>query len=124
MNNYGGEDVILIDSIGILLTLYYYAHVAYIGGGFKQNIHNCLEAAVYGIPVIMGPKIENSQEAIKLAKCGGGIVVNNKKELYRSLRKLFADEKLKNEKGRICAGYINNNLGATDKIIKEIGKYI
>ena len=100
MNDYNGEDVILIDSIGILLTLYYYADLAYIGGGFKQNIHNCLEAAVYGIPVIMGPKIENSQEAIRLTKTGGGIVVHNKKELYRWMRTLTGNDELRKEKGR------------------------
>lgn len=124
MNSYNGEDVILIDSIGILLTLYYYADLAYIGGGFKQNIHNCLEAAVYGIPVIMGPKIQNSQEAIKLSKTGGGIVVRNKKELYRAMRSLMANDAARKEKGEICAEYIKKNLGATDKILKEIGKFI
>ena len=124
LNNYDGEEVIIIDSIGILLTLYFYADIAYIGGGFKQNIHNCLEAAVYGIPVIMGPKIENSQEAINLTKTGGGIVVNNKKELYRLLRNLCRDEKLRKEKGQISFDYIQKNLGSTEKILQEIGRYI
>lgn len=124
MNNYKGEDVILIDSIGILLTLYYYADLAYIGGGFKQNIHNCLEAAVYGIPVIMGPKIENSQEAIKLTKAGGGVVVHNKKELYRVMRTLVSSNEKRKAQGKISADYIQKNLGATDKILKEIRKYI
>jgi len=123
MNNYNGEDVILIDSIGILLTLYYYADLAYIGGGFKQNIHNCLEAAVYGIPVIMGPKIENSQEAIRLTKTGGGIVVHNKKELYRHMRTLIGNDEIRRAKGKISADYIQKNLGATDKILKKLGIY-
>jgi 3-deoxy-D-manno-octulosonic-acid transferase len=62
LNNYSNERIIIVDSIGILLTLYTYANVAYVGGSFKQNIHNVLEAAVYGTPVLFGPKIENSQE--------------------------------------------------------------
>ena len=57
--------------------------MAYVGGSFKQNIHNVLEAAVYGIPVLFGPKIENSQEAKRIAELGGGIIINNKRQAYR-----------------------------------------
>ena len=78
LNNYNGENVIIVDSIGILLALYTYADFAFVGGSFKQNIHNVLEAAVYGVPVVFGPRIDNSQEAQKLAEIGGGIVIRNK----------------------------------------------
>ncbi len=64
-NDYSDEKIILVDSIGILLTLYFYADIAYVGGSFKQGIHNVLEPAVYGIPVVFGPKNKNSQEAQK-----------------------------------------------------------
>lgn len=124
LNNYESERVIIIDSIGILLTLYTYADVAFVGGGFKQNIHNVLEAAVYGIPVIFGPKIENSQEAIQLAKTGGGIVVRNKKEAYRQMRTLFSNDELRKHKGEISFNYVQGHLGATNKIIKEIYRVI
>src|SRR5690606_32002742 len=67
LNNYNNERIVIVDSIGILLTLYTYADISFIGGSFKQNVHNVLEAAVYGTPVLFGPKIDNSQEAIKLA---------------------------------------------------------
>ncbi len=119
LNSYNNEQIIIIDSIGILLTLYTYADVAYVGGGFKQNVHNVLEAAVYGVPVLFGPKIENSQEAQELAKRGGGIIVNNKKEVYRTLRKLFSSEELRISKGEIAHQYVQQNLGATQKILKE-----
>nr|HPN39261.1 glycosyltransferase N-terminal domain-containing protein [Melioribacteraceae bacterium] len=72
LNNYQNEQVIIIDSIGILLTLYYYADIAYVGGSFKQGIHNVLEPAVYGIPVVFGPKIQTSQEARHLVNINGG----------------------------------------------------
>ena len=120
LNNYKDEKIILVDSIGILLTLYYYANIAFVGGSFKSNIHNVLEAAVYGVPVIFGPKITNSQEAIKLAELGGGIIIKNKKEAYRSLRLLTKDESVCQAKGRISKEYVQSNLGATDKILKEM----
>jgi len=122
LNNYSGERVIIVDSIGILLTLYTYAHVAYVGGSFRQNIHNVLEAAVYGIPVMFGPKIENSQEAQKLSEIGGGILINNKKEAYKNLRSLFDNEDLRVRLGKISYNYVRSNTGATEKILQEIYK--
>ncbi len=124
LNNYKDERVIIIDSIGILLTLYTYANAAYVGGSFKQGIHNVLEAAVYGIPVMFGPKIENSQETQKLLSRGGGIRVTNKSEAYRQLRTLFSNEVYRKEKGKISYEYVHENLGATDRILKEIYKVI
>jgi 3-deoxy-D-manno-octulosonic-acid transferase len=83
-----------------------------------------LEAAVYGTPVLFGPKIENSQEAMKLAEIGGGIVINNKRQAYRNLRKLFSDESLRNHAGGISASYVQSNIGATQKILDAIYKVI
>ena len=124
LNNYSNERIIIVDSIGILLTLYTYANVAYVGGSFKQNIHNVLEAAVYGTPVLFGPKIENSQEAMKLAEIGGGFVINNKRQAYKNFRRLFSDEKLRAKAGNISATYVQSNIGATQKILEAIYKVI
>ncbi len=124
LNNYKDERVIIIDSIGILLTLYTYATVAYVGGSFKQGIHNVLEAAVYGIPVLFGPKIENSQESRQLMERGGGMMIKTKQEAYRKLRSLFLDDQLRKSKGKISFDYVHENLGATDKIIKEIYRLV
>jgi 3-deoxy-D-manno-octulosonic-acid transferase len=124
LNNYAGENVVLIDSIGILLTLYFYADAAFVGGSFKQGIHNVLEPAVYGIPVLYGPKIQNSQESRTLIEIGGGIIIRNRRDAYRTIRKLFKDEDLRVSMGQICKKYIHENLGATDKISHEIQKYI
>lgn len=120
LNEYKNERIILIDTIGILLTLYYYANVAYVGGSFKQGIHNVLEPAVYSIPILFGPKNENSQEAQELKRIGGAFEVKNKKEAYKTLRKLLTDEKYRVEKGKINYNFVLNNIGATDKIINEI----
>ena len=124
LNSYQNENVIVIDSIGILLTLYYYADAAYVGGSFRQGIHNVLEPAVYGIPVIYGPKIENSTEAKKLAEIGGAKVVPNKKQAYRILRKLFSSDSLRKEMGDTSYNYVYKNIGATEKILTEIKQYI
>jgi 3-deoxy-D-manno-octulosonic-acid transferase len=124
LNNYADERIIIIDSIGILLTLYYYADAAYVGGSFKQGIHNVLEPAVYGIPVLFGPKIENSQEAKKLVELGGGKVIKNKKEAYRILRTLFSNDEQRLKMGNISREYVNSNIGATEKIIKELEKFL
>ncbi len=124
LNNYNNERVIIIDSIGILLTLYTYADLAFVGGSFKQSIHNVLEAAVYGIPVLFGPKIDNSQETQQLLKRGGGILIKNRQEAYRQLRILFSNNELRKAKGRISHQYVQENLGATQKILKEIYKII
>ncbi|MCB0744298.1 MAG: 3-deoxy-D-manno-octulosonic acid transferase [Ignavibacteriales bacterium] len=125
MNNYKDEKLILVDSIGILLTLYYYADVAYVGGSFKQGIHNVLEPAVYGIPVIFGPKNKNSQEAQKMLKLGSGIEITNKTNAYKVFRELFSNEEKRKSLGNISNNYVKNNIGATQKIIYEfsiIGK--
>lgn len=124
LNEYKGERIIIIDSIGILLTLYYYADLAYVGGSFKQGIHNVLEPAVYGIPVIFGPKIENSQEAKKLVEIGASKVVRDKKEAYRVIRTLFSNDALRKKMGQLSADYVNENIGATDRILKELYKTI
>ncbi|HPO55175.1 MAG: glycosyltransferase N-terminal domain-containing protein [Ignavibacteriaceae bacterium] len=120
LNNYKNEQVILVDSIGILLTLYYYASCAFVGGSFKSSIHNVLEAAVYGIPVLYGPKINSSQEAKQLASLGGGVIIRSQREAYKQLRKLNAESGYREEKGRISRDYVFSNIGATDKIYSEI----
>ncbi len=120
MNNYKGERIIIIDSIGILLTLYNYADLVYVGGSFKQGVHNVLEPAVYGVPVLFGPKITNSREALTMVELGCGIRIQNKKEAYRNLRRLFSDDAERKRLGSISASYVGKNTGATGKIISRI----
>jgi len=79
-----------------------------------------LEAAVYGIPVLYGPKINSSQEAKQLASLGGGVIIRSQREAYKQLRKLNAESGYREEKGRISRDYVFSNIGATDKIYSEI----
>ncbi len=124
LNDYKNEHVIIVDSIGILLSLYAYAHVAYIGGSFKQNVHNVLEAAVYGIPVMYGPRHKNSQEAVRLAELGGGFVVNDTTSLHQTLLKLFEDEAARKKAGDIAASFVKQNVGATERFLKHLENYL
>ena len=123
-NKYNGEKIIIIDSIGILLSLYYYADVAVVGGAFRKGVHNVLEPAVYGIPVLFGVKYYNSQEAIELERRGGGKCIHDKKETYRILRKLFNEPEEKKRMGEINLKYVRENIGASDKIIAEINNLL
>ncbi|HXF99899.1 MAG TPA: glycosyltransferase N-terminal domain-containing protein [Bacteroidota bacterium] len=124
LNDYRGERVIVVDSIGILMALYKYAHVAYIGGGFKQNVHNVLEAAVYGIPVIYGPRHRNSQEAVTLAQRGGGFVVENADMLYETLGTLLSNEQLRLQAGHAAGEFVRQNVGATERFLKHLETYL
>ena len=120
LSSYSNQRVIIVDSIGVLSILYNHADAAFIGGSFKQNVHNVLEAAVYGIPVLFGPKIENSQEAKQLVDTAGGMLVRGKKEMYRRLRTVFQDENLRKRRGEKSIEYVQKNIGATEKIFSEI----
>lgn len=124
MNNYQNEQVILIDSIGILVALYKYAQVAYVGGSFRQGIHNVLEPAVFGLPVIFGPRHTNSQEAVALMKRGGAFVAQDEKDLYRLLRTLLHDSARREQAGNISRSFVEENCGATGRFMEFIQPYI
>jgi len=123
-NAYTNQRVILIDSIGILLSLYYYADFVFVGGGYKQNVHNVLEPAVYGLPILFGPKIQNSQEALSLIEEGSATVIYNKKDAYKVIKKLIVDDEHRNSLGNISAKFVRENVGATGKILEEINSFL
>ncbi|QOJ27729.1 MAG: 3-deoxy-D-manno-octulosonic acid transferase [Ignavibacteriales bacterium] len=123
-NSYAGERILLIDGIGLLLTLYSYADITFVGGSFKSNVHNVLEAAVYSVPVLYGPKIYNSQEAGRLASSGGGIIIRTKKDAYIQLSRLLNNDAARKERGRAAGEFVQSNLGATSNIISAIGEIL
>ena len=122
LNDYANERIIIVDSIGILMALYQYANVAYVGGSFRQGIHNVLEPAVYGIPVVFGPKHTNSQEAMELAQRSGGFIVNDQQECYRTLRTLLDDKKANSAAGKQALVLVEENIGATERFIQHLEK--
>ncbi len=111
--------VIYIDTIGVLADLYRYAHVAYVGGGFRQGIHNVMEAAVYGLPVIFGPVNQNASEAAALAASGGGYIIENSAAFSRLVRSFLKNNNLRKTAGLKAAAFASQNTGATDHILKD-----
>lgn len=110
----------IIDSFGKLSSLYRFADVAYIGGGFGAGIHNLNEAAVYGMPVIFGPNNVKFKEAADLVGCGGGFSVASREEFCHIIDILYgspADLKLA---GDAAGKYIRDHLGATDLIYNDL----
>jgi 3-deoxy-D-manno-octulosonic-acid transferase len=113
-------DCLIIDNFGLLSTLYRYGHAAYIGGGFGKGIHNTVEAAVYGIPVIFGPNHARFREAVDLLACRGAFSVANREELGARIDSLVSSPDLLAEYGKNTINYINRNLGATQVIFDKI----
>lgn len=111
---------IIVDSFGKLSSLYRFADIAYIGGGFGAGIHNLNEAAVYGIPVVFGPNHEKFKEASDLITCGGGFSVANSSEFGATIDTLVNSPEEIRRAGDAAGKYIRDNLGATDRIYSEI----
>lgn len=111
--------VLIIDNIGMLSSLYYYGDVAYIGGGFGVGIHNTLEAATYGIPVVFGPKYEKFQEAVDLVSLMAGFCISSEKEL-NDVFHVFQDKNRRQEFGTAAKEYVHQRAGATQIIMKYL----
>ncbi|MCT1531675.1 3-deoxy-D-manno-octulosonic acid transferase [Sphingobacterium daejeonense] len=110
---------LIIDNIGMLSSLYHYGRIAYIGGGFGAGIHNTLEAATYGMPVIFGPKYEKFQEAIDLLELGAGFSISKYPELEEVFTALQQSDKLL--KSSLAAkNYVQQRSGATQIIMKYL----
>ena len=114
--------VLIIDNIGILSSLYRYGKVAYIGGGFGKGIHNILEAAAFGLPVIFGPNHNKFQEALDLVNQGGAFAISDFNSIKIRLDTLFTDQKFLIESGLIAENFVKQNVGATDKILSHMLK--
>ncbi len=112
--------VLIIDCLGILSSIYRYATITYIGGGFGVGIHNILEAATYGKPIIFGPNYHKFKEAKDLVKLNGAHSINNYFSLYDIVNKYVGSKNMIEEKGKICKQYVENNLGATNKVVHTI----
>ncbi|UZJ40779.1 3-deoxy-D-manno-octulosonic acid transferase [Prosthecochloris sp. SCSIO W1101] len=119
-DNFSADRILIIDSIGLLAELYALAKIAYVGGGFGINVHNTLEPAVYGIPVLFGPKHHNSPEAEALVETGGGTEVHNAPSLLDTLQKLVDNPLKRTEQGAIAGSYVKNRLGASKTVAQKI----
>jgi 3-deoxy-D-manno-octulosonic-acid transferase len=114
------KDCLIIDSFGLLSSIYRYGVIAYVGGGFGAGIHNILEAAVYGVPVLFGPKYHKFREAKGLIAIGGGFSVPNEKAFQTTMDDLLSSPSLLDSTGRIAGDFVKDNTGTTDKILRQL----
>jgi 3-deoxy-D-manno-octulosonic-acid transferase len=112
-------DVIIIDSVGLLSSLYQYGDAAYIGGGFGVGIHNILEAATFGLPVVFGPNYKKFKEAVDLANLGVAFPVHNFDQARLILDSLFNNSGKLIELSKVARQYISTNTGATRMILES-----
>lgn len=116
-------DVFIIDTIGILTKIYSAGDVAYVGGGFgNPGVHNVLEPATFGLPILIGPNYSHFAEATELVRLGGCLTIDNTEQLKTQLQKLIEDTNYRNEKGQICASFVQQNKGATANILNYFDK--
>ncbi len=114
--------VLIIDTIGLLSSIYRYGSVAYIGGGFGKGIHNTLEAATYNMPVIFGPNHKKFKEAVDLLSLGGGFTIANQNDFNMVMAKLWDAHASENliQAGQAAGAYVKSMCGATPLIMREI----
>ena len=113
--------VFIIDTIGILTKIYSYADIAYVGGGFgNPGVHNILEPATFGVPVVIGPNYSHFAEATALVNMEGCISIQNQTQLNEAFDLLLHNEDERLEKGHVCSTFIQMNKGATQTIINHI----
>jgi 3-deoxy-D-manno-octulosonic-acid transferase len=116
-------NVFIIDTIGILTKIYSYADIAYVGGGFgNPGVHNILEPATFGLPIVIGPNYSHFAEATALVNMEGCISIQNQIQLNEAFDLLLQNEDERLEKGHICSTFVQMNKGATDKIINHLNQ--
>jgi len=113
-------DCLIIDCYGLLSSIYRYGEISYIGGGFGVGIHNVLEAAVYGIPVIFGPNNKKFREAQHLLANKGGFEIQASEDFRSLMNKFLTDEAYLQASGKAAGDYVKNNSGAMEKIMQSV----
>lgn len=116
--------VLIIDCIGLLTKLYSYADIAYVGGAMgRTGLHNILEPATFGVPIIIGKNYNEFPEAIRLRNLAGLFSISNPLELSDVLTKLVSDANYRKKTGMISGHFVNSNTGATNKVLDYIAKH-
>ena len=119
LNKLQAAKVLIIDNIGMLSNLYQYADIAYIGGGFGSGIHNILEAAAFGVPVIFGPNHHKFPEANEIIDQGGGFSIADANDFKKVMDLLLSDEKILKMASMTCRNFVQSRKGATEMIITK-----
>jgi 3-deoxy-D-manno-octulosonic-acid transferase len=116
----GSFDVLIIDNIGMLSSLYAYGDFAWIGGGFGKGIHNTLEAATFGMPVFFGPRHGKFQEALDMIRLGGAFGISTTKELAEIFNRLYHNHDLRRQASLTTRQYVIEHTGATQVIMEMV----
>lgn len=116
--------VLIIDQIGLLSALYRYGQIAWIGGGFGTGIHNTLEAAVYGLPVIFGPDYQKFNEAVEMVRTGCAFPVHDYTETSRTLDLLLQEPDKREAAGQLAKEFVQTHTGATEQILEKLQDYL
>lgn len=122
--NIQNSQVLIIDSIGLLTNIYNYADIAYVGGGFGTGIHNILEPATYGLPILIGPNYHKFKEANDLINRKACVSIRNNEDVTEQLSFLNKNKEKTTDMGTISATYIKENTGATQKILEYVNKVL
>ena len=112
--------VLVIDTIGMLSSVYQYGSIAYIGGGFGKGIHNILEPATFGMPVIFGTNYQKFSEPVDLIRLKGGFSIKNEMDFEEVISKFMNDRALLNETSKISKEFVIKNCGAKKMILDHI----
>ncbi|MFZ1081714.1 MAG: 3-deoxy-D-manno-octulosonic acid transferase, partial [Candidatus Kryptoniota bacterium] len=118
-----GSVFYIVDRVGILTQLYVFGDIAYVGGGFGAGVHSVLEPAVYGIPIITGPRIERSDEAMQLMQDGALFFVKDSSTAYEIMLKMVQDKSARKEAGKIAKAFVDRHLGASAIVAEQIMKF-
>lgn len=114
---------LIVDRVGILAQLYVLGDLAYVGGGFGAGVHNVLEPAVYGIPVITGPRIERSDEALQLMQTGALFFVKDSAGAYRVLSRMVENSAVRKNAGSIAKSFVDRHLGASAAVAIKVREF-
>lgn len=118
-NNSEPADIFIVNTMGYLSSIYQYGQMAMIGGGFDDGIHNILEAAVYGLPVIFGPNYKKFNEAFDAISCGSGFSIENQEQLKQSISHLL-NQSAYQQTSNQAKSFVHEHIGATEKILNDI----
>jgi 3-deoxy-D-manno-octulosonic-acid transferase len=116
--------VLVIDTVGVLAEAYAHADVAYVGGAFSTGVHSVIEPAIAGVPVVFGPRHDNSFEAVQLIARAGARCVRDEAQTYAALRHYLTDTAARERAGRSARAYVESQLGATQKCMAALSSYL
>jgi 3-deoxy-D-manno-octulosonic-acid transferase len=116
--------IVILDKVGVLAEAYRHAHVAYVGGAFSTGVHSVIEPAIAGIPVVFGPRHDNSFEAQQLLEQGAAATVRSAGEIHTALGRYLSDDALRRRAGDCARAYVQSQLGATEKCMAALRPWL